>query len=134
MVGAIRGPGIPRGHAKGITTYEKHHATDWLPTLVAMASRTDWSTWTPAQEPPYLAGDGVNNWPMLQAGGAAGSSARDWLLYETHPEGGHERDHGDAFVLGDLKIIRTAQTNPKNSKWMACPSRGGSESGPIYNC
>ena len=35
VVGAIRGPGIPKG---GKETFEKHHATDWLPTLVSMAA------------------------------------------------------------------------------------------------
>jgi hypothetical protein len=53
---------------------------------------------------------------MFQAGGAAGSSARDWLLYETHPgapgAAGGGRQHGDAFVQGDMKIIRWDDTNP----------------------
>jgi arylsulfatase A-like enzyme len=35
VVGAIRGPGIPKG---GKETFEKFHATDWLPTLVSMAA------------------------------------------------------------------------------------------------
>ena len=58
VVGAVRGPGIPRGAASDAArsggrraavapltppavrqvSYEKFHATDWLPTLVAMAS------------------------------------------------------------------------------------------------
>ena len=53
---------------------------------------------------------------MFQAGGAAGSSARDWLLYETHPgapgAAGGGRQHGDAFVQGDMKIIRWDDKNP----------------------
>ena len=116
VVGAVRGPGIP----KGAVTYEKMHATDWLPTLVSMASGADWRKWIPAGEPPYLLGDGVDNWAMLQAGGAPGSSARDWLLYETHPEGA-ESDHGDAFVLGDLKIVRTSSTNPPDENGWHVP-------------
>jgi arylsulfatase A-like enzyme len=108
VVGAVRGPGIPAGSI----TYEKHHATDWLPTLVSMAAGKPWTQFIPQNEPPYLAGDGVDNWPMLRAGGAVGTSARNWLLYETHPVGQTGRTHGDAFVLGDLKVIRTAQVCP----------------------
>ena len=117
VVGAIRGPGIP----SGTVSYEKMHATDWLPTLVSMATGGgDWRKWIPASEPPYAPGDGVNNWPMLQAGGAKGSSARDWLLYETHPEN-TESNHGDAFVLGDFKIIRTSSTNPSDENGWHVP-------------
>lgn len=108
VVGAVRGPGVPRG----AVTFEKHHATDWLPTLVAMASGRPWTESIPRGEPPYALGDGVDNWPMLTSGGAPGSSARDWLLYETHAPGQEQRTHGDAFVLGDLKIVRTAQVCP----------------------
>eukprot|EP00656_Telonema_subtile_P057873 TRINITY_DN9628_c0_g1_i2.p1 TRINITY_DN9628_c0_g1~~TRINITY_DN9628_c0_g1_i2.p1 ORF type:complete len:484 (-),score=81.37 TRINITY_DN9628_c0_g1_i2:172-1623(-) len=111
VVGAVRGPGIPNGR----TSYEKHHATDWLPTLVSMASgSSDWSKWMSAEEAPYALGDGVDNWPMLQAGGVPGSSARDWLLYETHPQHELGREHGDAFTEGDLKIIKTGDTNPQS--------------------
>ena len=148
MVGAIRGPGIPSGKV----SWEKHHATDWLPTLVSMATGAccskcevvyatsrrhvflltpfslslslshthysfsfsvsssssfslsthlgptgggDWKKWIPKSEAPYLLGDGINNWPMLTAGGAPGSSQRDWLLYEAHPgnTGTHDMHH-----------------------------------------
>lgn len=122
MVGAVRGPGIP----KGIYTYEKHHATDWMPTLVSMASGMAWTHFIPVGEPPYLPGDGVNNWPMLRAGGVPGSSARDWLLYETHPRGQTSRTHGDAFVLGDLKIVKTAQVCPQDENgWHVPPGEEG---------
>mmetsp|Transcript_50150 Transcript_50150/g.167562 ORF Transcript_50150/g.167562 Transcript_50150/m.167562 type:complete len:529 (-) Transcript_50150:176-1762(-) len=109
VVGAVRGPGIPRG----AVSYEKFHATDWLPTLVAMASGRPWAASIPPGEAPYLEGDGVDNWPMLRAGGAPGSSARDWLLYEVHPgDRWAPHSHGDALVLGDLKLIRTGKVNP----------------------
>ena len=61
-----KGINVPAG---GAVTYEKHHASDWLPTLVSMAAGEDWKKHIPKDEPPYLLGDGVNNWPMLSSGG-----------------------------------------------------------------
>eukprot|EP00966_Prymnesium_polylepis_P321356 7377670-Prymnesium_polylepis.1 len=122
VVGFVRGPGIP----KGVRTYEKHHATDWLPTLVSMASGRSWTNFVPKREAPYVLGDGVDNWPMLKAGGASGSSARDWLLYETHEAGRAERTHGDALVVGDLKLIKTGNINPSNENgWHVPPGEDG---------
>eukprot|EP01052_Picozoa_sp_SAG31_P046856 SAG31_NODE_9131_length_1329_cov_0.760163_2_plen_402_part_01 len=80
VVGAIMGPGI----AAGGVTYEKHHAADWLPTLVSMAAGKPWTSFVSASEPPYQLGDGLNNWALMTG---AGASARDWLLYEAHPDG-----------------------------------------------
>ena len=54
VVGVVAGKGVevPAG---GAVTYEKHHATDWLPTLVTMASGgQDWASFVPHSEPPYL--------------------------------------------------------------------------------
>ena len=50
-----------------------------------------WTNFIPKDEPAYELGDGVDNWPMMQAGGAAGSSARDWLLYVRERERERER-------------------------------------------
>ena len=61
-----KGIDVPAG---GAVTYEKHHASDWLPTLVSMAAGEDWTKHIPEGEPPYLLGDGVNNWAMLSSGG-----------------------------------------------------------------
>ena len=38
--GIVRGAGVTKG---GYTSYEKIHATDWLPTLVGMASGRNWT-------------------------------------------------------------------------------------------
>ena len=80
VVGAIAGPGIAGG---GMTTYEKMHASDWLPTLVSLASGQDWTTFIPATEPKYDYGDGMDVQSMLTSVG--GKSPRNWLLYEAHP-------------------------------------------------
>lgn len=106
VVGAIAGPGVRPG-----ITYQKHHATDWLPTLVSMASGRPWTDFVPETEPAYQIGDGLNNWPLM----SGGDSARDWLLYEAHPIdeiSENSNFHGNAMVLGDMKIIRTGTVNP----------------------
>ena len=103
IVGAIAGPGIP---STGAVTYGKIHVTDWLPTLVSMASGKDWRTFIPAEEPQYELGDGMDVWPLLSG---AGPSPRQWLLYECHPNGS-SLVHGNAFAFGSMKIIK----NPGN--------------------
>jgi arylsulfatase A-like enzyme len=75
VVGAIMGPGIA---SAGAATYEKMHATDWMPTLVAMASGAPWTGFIPETEPPYQLGDGVDLWPWLS--GKVAHSPRDWLV------------------------------------------------------
>jgi hypothetical protein len=41
--------------------------------------------------------------------------------YETHPAGQTSRLHGDAFVSGDLKIVKTGPTNPSNENGWHVP-------------
>lgn len=106
VVGAVMGPGIE----KTGFSWEKMHATDWMPTLVSMASGQSWENFVSKDEPPYLLGDGMNVWPTLSTGAP---SPRDWLLLETHPEEDTARVHGDALIVDDWKIIKWNQTNPK---------------------
>ena len=123
---------VPPG---GAVTYEKHHASDWLPTLVSMAAGEDWTKHIPKDEPPYQLGDGVNNWPMLSSGGKPGSSARDWLLYETHPADDKGREHGDALVVGDMKIIKWGQTMPQDENgWYPPPGQDANSTTYLLPC
>ena len=86
----------------GYTLHEKVHATDWLPSLVSMATGgQDFRKFAPAGEPPYLLGDGIDVWATLSTGAP---SPRDWLLLETHPAA--HTVHGDAIIVGDWKIYR----------------------------
>jgi arylsulfatase A-like enzyme len=99
VVGFVAGAGIVK---KGYALHEKVHATDWLPSLVSMATGgQDFRKFAPAGEPPYLLGDGVDVWATLSSGAP---SPRDWLLLETHPE--PHTVHGDAIIVGDWKIYR----------------------------
>jgi len=124
VVGAIMGPGIPSG---GSTTYEKMHATDWLPTLVSMAAGTSWTNFIPKDEPGYELGDGLDLWPWLS--GQVTKSPRDWLVYEAHPDADFNESHGEALVVGDWKIIKTGHTNPQdeNGNFLPPGQPSGSE-------
>eukprot|EP00040_Diaphanoeca_grandis_P010270 m.52516 g.52516 ORF g.52516 m.52516 type:complete len:531 (+) comp21620_c1_seq1:308-1900(+) len=107
VVGAIAGPGIA---SSGRETYEKIHASDWLPTIVSFVSGRNWTDFIADNEPAYQLGDGMDVSSMLIADG--GKSPRTWLLYEAHPNGS-DLVHGNAMVLGDMKIIKTGDTNPE---------------------
>lgn len=120
VFGAMTGPGVfvPPNH---INT-GRLHATDWLPTLVSMAAGEDWHNFIPAQEPPYLLGDGLNAWPMLSNSSAP--SPRTWVLLETHGAGVAQRVHGDALIAGDWKLIKWAQVMPQiENGWFAPPGQ-----------
>jgi hypothetical protein len=106
-VGAIAGPGIP---TTGATTYTMFHATDWLPTLVSMAAGREWTDFISPSEPKYELGDGINLWPVLT--GAVTDSPRQWLLLECHPDG-QSIVHGNAFIYGDMKIVKLGDTHPQ---------------------
>eukprot|EP00041_Stephanoeca_diplocostata_P029466 m.870442 g.870442 ORF g.870442 m.870442 type:complete len:534 (-) comp23566_c0_seq8:1823-3424(-) len=111
VVGAIAGPGIP---ATGATTFTKFHAADWMPTLVSMASGQNWANFVAKDEPPYQLGDGMDLWAVLSQGA---DSPRDWLLLECHPDppqGGTIGEHGNALIVGDMKIIKLGQTHPED--------------------
>jgi arylsulfatase A-like enzyme len=117
VVGLVAGAGVIK---KGYTLHEKVHATDWLPSLVSMATGgEDFRKFAPAGEPPYLLGDGVDVWPTLSAGTP---SPRDWLLLETHPE--PHTVHGDALIVGDWKIYRRGPDFPDvENGWFPPPGQ-----------
>ena len=109
VVGLVAGAGITKA---GYTSLEKVHATDWLPSLVSMATGgADFRAFAPPGEPPYLLGDGVDVWATLATGVP---SPRDWLLLETHPADApaKERVHGDALIVGDWKIYKRGPDFP----------------------
>ena len=82
VVGMVAGPGV----AQGATLTLPVHATDWLPSLVSMATGgSDFRRWAPPNEPPYLPGDGLDVWSTIATAGSNGTSARDWVLLEAHP-------------------------------------------------
>eukprot|EP00911_Craspedida_sp_UC1_P000846 UC1_evm9s642 len=124
----VAGAGIENG---GRVSYEKMHASDWLPTLVSMAAGEDWKKHIPADEPPYLLGDGVNNWDMLSKGAP---SARDWLVHEAHREDAQQLVHGNAFTLGDWKIIKIALDPEQEQGWAPPPGQDPSKVKYMIKC
>lgn len=84
-----------------------------------MASGQDWKTFISPTEPAYQLGDGMNLWPVLS--GTVQESPRDWLLLECHPEG-QSVEHGNAFIYGDMKIIKLGQTHPEDENGNFPPS------------
>lgn len=116
--GGVRTVGLLR--APGVAPYknrDKFHVSDWLPTLVGLASGTDDETayaFSPDGEPAFQYGDGLNLWPSLSSTGNQSKSARrrDWVLLETHPPSASSRSHGDALIIGDMKLIKWNETNP----------------------
>jgi arylsulfatase A-like enzyme len=117
--GIVRGPGLQK---VGTTSAMKMHATDWLPTLVRMASGRNWTDFTPPNEPPYLLGDGLDVWDGLSTGDAS-LSPRDWLVLETHPRNATDRVHGDAFIKGDWKILRYQYSPAEEAGWHPPPGQ-----------
>lgn len=119
MLAAVSGAGITQ--PAGTIYRGKVHVTDWLPSLVSMASGRDWHDFIPADEPPYQLGDGMDVWEGISSGTA---SPRDWLLLETHPEGAHDRVHGDALIVGDWKLLRWNNTMPpEEDGWFPPPGQ-----------
>ena len=111
----IRGAGIQKVN---YTSHEKYHVTDWLPSLVSLASGRNWSDFTPPTDPPFQIGDGMDVWESLSTGSP---SPRDWLLLEAHPRNTTGQGHGDALLLGDWKIIR----------WWLSPEEENGERGRV---
>jgi len=107
VVGAISGPGIPKS---GATLFEKMHASDWLPTLVTMAAGKSWKNFVSKDEPEYIYGDGVDQWEFLS--GQTTESPRKWLLLEAHPESDSDQVHGNAIIVGDMKLVQIGPTMP----------------------
>jgi hypothetical protein len=82
---------------------------------MSAATGTNWT------DPAWLAGDGVNGWPTIATGAAA---QRDGVLLETHPTtAGASRDHGDAIVVGEWKLMKYNVTNGKSKQngWYVPP-------------
>lgn len=101
VLAIVKGAGIKK------TNYwskEKMYATDWLPTLVSMASNgQDWRKFTKPGEPAFLEGDGVDMWKSISLGAP---SARDYILLETSPADSADRGRGDAIIIGDWKLMK----------------------------
>ncbi len=117
----VAGAGVQNA---GTTTFAPVHVTDWLPTLVTMASGQNWTNYIAPDEPPYLLGDGMDVWDTI----ATGATVRDWVLLETHPPGANNRVHGDALIVGDMKLIRWNSTMPQDENgWFPPPGQDPSK-------
>ena len=117
VVGMVRGPGV----AAGAVSTAPVHVTDWLPSLVSMATGgEDFRKFAPPGEPPYEAGDGLDVWASIASGGKA-ASARDWLLLEMHNNATY-LTHGDGLIVGDMKLLQVGPECPSmENGWIAAP-------------
>lgn len=107
VLGAVKGPGVPAGAA----LHRPVHATDWLPSLVSLATGgADFKQFAPPGEPPYEEGDGVDVWATIASAGAA-PAQRDWVLLETHADASY-LTHGDGLIVGDMKLLEMGPTAP----------------------
>ena len=117
VVGMVRGPGV----AAGAVSHAPVHVTDWLPSLVSMATGgADFRTFAPPGEPPYTVGDGLDVWASIASGGTA-ASPRDWVLLEMHNNGTF-LTHGDGLIVGDWKLLQIGPQCPSvENGWIAPP-------------
>jgi arylsulfatase B len=151
VVGIVRGAGIKK------TNYinnEKIYATDWLPSLIRMASGNKWTNYIPESEPPFLLGDGLDVWDTLSTGV---KSPRDWILIETHPPGQYlarrflliqitaffvrwldstERYHGDSLIVDEWKIVKYVDTanNKIQDGWYVPPGEDANSGSYTVTC
>lgn len=103
--GVMAGPGVPVGG----TAPAFAHVSDWLPSLVSMATGgEDFRQWAPPGEPPYQEGDGVDVWAQLVNNSAP--TKRDWVLLEA----AHGKVpgvppfsivNGNGLIMGDMKLL-----------------------------
>ena len=129
----IRGPGISQSLISSGKSFLKIHATDWLPTLVKMASGYNLSTFVTKDEPPYLPVDGQDIWEVLATGDET-ISPRDWLLLETHPLGASDRCHGDALIVGDMKILKWQDSPIEENLWHPPPGQDPNSVSYTFSC
>lgn len=130
VVGMVAGPGV----AQGAVLQMPVHATDWLPTLVSMATGgADFRRWAPPGEPPYLAGDGVDVWSTIASAGKNGTVQRDWVLLEAHPKNAQNQVHGDALIMGDWKYVSWDYNNNEDG-WWAPPGQDISTTRYLVHC
>lgn len=109
---------------KGTTYRGLMHLTDWLPTLMHVA--TD-GAWTPAELPNEL--DGHDLWEALTTGGP---SPRVEILHNYAATG------ASALRVGDYKIItgqRNAEWTPvPDSAWVARANASSALAAAVRNC
>lgn len=130
--GVVAGTGIQLPAGSSLT--ESVHATDWLPTLVSMASGANWTTFIPPTEPPYQLGDGMDVWSSLSTGAP---SPRDYILLETHPANASDGDrvHGDGLIVGQWKLLRWGPTMPQvENGWFPPPGQDPANTTYTVNC
>lgn len=115
----VRGPGV----AAGAVSYAPVHVTDWLPSLVSMATGgEDFRKFAPPGEPPYAVGDGLDVWASIASGGVA-ATPRDWVLLETHANATY-LTHGDGIIVGDMKLIEIGPECPSmENGWIVPPGQ-----------
>lgn len=121
VVGAIRGPGLMK-EMIGKVTYGKIHVTDWLPTLVRVASGDkDWLQQNmPKGEEPFQLGDGMDIWDFL----STGKEVRTEIIKECHPPDHLDLVHGNALIVGDWKIAKFGQIHPSmEAGWVPPPGQ-----------
>ena len=116
----VVGPGVPAG-----ALLDAHvHITDWLPSLVSMATGgEDFRKYAPPGEPAYELGDGIDVWATIT--GTAATPQREWVLLETGPNFPAFPLHGHGLIMGEMKLISV--TNRSNNAladgWFAPPGQ-----------
>lgn len=92
------------------------HATDWLPSLVSLATGgADFRNFAPPGEPAYESGDGLDVWATIA--GTAPAPQRDWMLLEAHNDDTPKHMiHGDGLIEwraeGVLKYLLLGPEDP----------------------
>ena len=130
VVGMVRGPGV----AVGAVSHSPVHVTDWLPSLVSMATGgADFRQFAPPGEPPYEAGDGLDVWSSIASGGSS-PSPRDWVLLEAH-RGATYLTHGDGLIVGDWKLLQVGPQCPvMENSWIPPPGQNASVTPYFLQC
>ena len=127
-VGFVHGAGIPVPSVSPRVLDGFIHATDWMPTLLTVATagveiaggtgghrEATRAAGTsggelPAFDPPFQLGDGVSVWDYLS--GASESSPRTEIIYEAHPADGSKDGNGNALRVGKYKVTQKKRNWP----------------------